>query len=284
MKELLEIQRFSLYDGEGIRTTVFLKGCPLRCPWCANPENLKNMPYFYVDEDVCMKKGGKCLLNDDCHGGSGTAGELSRFYANCRIGAIKSFGRYFTPDEVIEIVLKDRGYFEDDGGVTFSGGEPLLHVEFLDDLCCRLKQEGIGIGFETSLFVTEAGIALLKNYADFCFVDVKILDRTLCRKVLGGDIELFLANIEKIKDIRDRVVFRIPIVPGYTDFQKNLELIRNLILDFRPLRVEILGVHNLAREKYQRLGMEFTSFEEPEKEELVKIREFLGGNVGIMEV
>ncbi len=273
MKELLDIQRFSLHDGDGIRTTVFLKGCPLHCPWCANPENLVNAPFYYVDGSCCIKGEKQCILSGTCPGKDlSDTGEL---YKDCQVEAVRSFGKYYSPEELMEIILRDRIYYENGGGVTFSGGEPLLHVDFLADVCAILKRTDISIGFETCLFVGDEGMNLLRSYADFSFVDVKILERGACRELLGGDLGLFLKNIEKIRDIRNRVIFRIPIVPGITDGVENLDLIRKLIGDFCPLRVELFGVHNLAREKYRILGIPFTEFQAPKSSEIKGILDYL---------
>ncbi|MCR5652136.1 MAG: glycyl-radical enzyme activating protein [Lachnospiraceae bacterium] len=281
MKELLDIQRFSLHDGEGIRTAVFLKGCPLHCPWCANPENLINAPFYYVDETRCIKSGKECILSSKCPGKAYI--EAEKLYKNCQVGAVRSFGNYYSPEELMEIILKDRIYYENGGGVTFSGGEPLLHVDFLADICTMLKQDDISIGFETCLYNQNEGLDLIRRYADFCFIDVKILDRTLCRETIGGDVDIYLKNLDLLKDIKDRIVFRVPIVPGFTDDHDNLVLIKKLIQDFGPSRVEIFGVHNLAAKKYQILGRPFRRFDEPKRSDIIKIRDYLAeGNMDVV--
>ena len=271
MKELLSIQRLSLHDGGGIRTTVFLKGCPLRCPWCANPENLITSPYYYFDKDKCVKGSGKCILNPDCPGEGPVNDGVEA--SCCPVGAIASFGSFCSEEELLSEIMKDQDYFKGDGGVTFSGGEPLLHVDFLRSICAVLKEKNIGIGFETSLFVREEAVGIVREYADFCFADVKILDKERCRTVLGGDLDLYLDNLGQIKDIHDKVIFRVPIVPGYTDDSANIEAVRRLISDFRPDHTEIFSVHNLAKKKYAALGMEYNDFAVAGGDILDKIRQ-----------
>lgn len=223
------IQRFSLHDGPGIRTTVFCKGCSLRCPWCSNPENLEPRPEEY-------RKDGR----------TGT------------------YGRYMAWDEVYREVIKDRAFYGQrgqgeglasmPGGVTFSGGEPLLQAPGLEPLWRRLKEESVHLCAETSLFAPEDRLRLAIEYLDLFYVDVKILEERLCGQILGGNLKEYLSNLELLFCSKKPVVFRVPVIGGYTDNAQNRERVVELICSYPPIKAELLKEHNLGREKYLSLG------------------------------
>lgn len=203
--KITDIQHFSLHDGEGIRTTVFLKGCNLKCPWCANPECISPK----------IEKG---------------------------------FGTYISLDELETEILKDRPYYETGGGVTFSGGEPLLQIKDLEPL---LKRLDINICFETALFVNENLVKIANEYADELIVDIKMLNPENAKNV-GGNINQFISNLNII-DL-SKVTFRIPVTRySLSDSGQICELIKS----YPPKKVEIFKLHNLAKRKYEILEKEF---------------------------
>lgn len=227
---LTNIQRFSLHDGPGIRTTVFLKGCSLHCPWCANPENI------YMDLETYEKEG--------------------------RLGV---YGKWLSSDELLEVLLKDRIFYSKTvahdsacanmpGGVTFSGGEPLLQMKELESLCKRLKDKGIHICAETALFVPGSLVEMAIRYVDLFYADVKILDESRCLATLGGDLKCYLGNMAKLFDANKSVIFRVPVIGGYTDDVENREKVIQFVQRFRPLKVELIKEHNLGTDKYRTLG------------------------------
>ncbi len=222
------IQRFSLTDGEGIRTTVFLKGCSLKCPWCANPENINHSIERYHDAD------------------------------NNKDGV---FGREMTIDEIYSEVVKDKVYY-DNGGVTFSGGEPLLWINEYEELLKRLKDENINICFETSLFVKKEYMELALKYADSMIVDLKILDSDLTKNVLMNNLSLYLDNIETLFKIFDpsKIVIRIPVSNEYVI--SNSDKYVDFIKKYTPKRVELFKLHNLGEKKYLLLGLKMNKYEE----------------------
>lgn len=231
------IQRFSLHDGPGIRTTVFLKGCSLRCPWCSNPENLTAEPQEYIKDGL-----------------SGV------------------YGRFYSCDELYSEVIKDRAFFGDynseanlnlenaPGGVTFSGGEVLLQADKLQPLLKKLKAEGIHMGVETCLFVPEKLLNIAIQYIDLFYVDIKILDPLRCKNQLGGNIEQYHRNLNKLFESKAPVVFRIPVIGGWTDDQENKKRVLKLLAEYHPLKVELIKEHNLGISKYQSLGMEIPDY------------------------
>lgn len=235
---LTNIQRFCLHDGPGIRTTVFLKGCSLRCPWCCNPENLSSVPQSFVKD-----------------------------------GAAGVYGRYITPAELLKEVLKDRVFYEgeindwkitraDDiyrlpGGVTFSGGECLLQMDKLVPVCCALHEQGVHIAVETCLFVPSKQLRLAIQHIDFFYVDVKILDPVRCEEVEKGNLDQFLSNFEMLMNTGIPVAIRIPVIGGYTDDDMNRKTVKELLEKYKGniLKIELIAEHSLGESKYRSLDM-----------------------------
>lgn len=205
---ITDIQHFSLHDGPGIRTTVFLKGCSIKCPWCANPE--------------CISK----KIEGD-------------------------FGYDITLGELENEILKDEPFYKTGGGVTFSGGEPLLQIKCLESLLKSLKLKNINICFETALFVPKEFLKIAKSYADEFIVDIKMLNHENTKKILKGDINQYLDNLKVLN--LEKTTFRIPV----TEYSLNdQELILDLLKKYYPKKLEIFKLHNLAKRKYELLGKE----------------------------
>ena len=203
---ITNIQHFSLHDGPGIRTTVFLKGCNLKCPWCANPECISSKIQGEFGYDITLAK----LENE---------------------------------------IIKDKPFYKTGGGVTFSGGEPLLQINNLEPLLNSLKNKNINICFETALFVPEKSLKIAKKYGDEFIVDIKMIDSKNCTEIIGGKINQFLNNLELL-DL-EQTIFRIPV----TKFSlKDTELILNLLKNYKPKYLEIFKLHNLAKNKYDILN------------------------------
>ncbi len=244
-----KIQRFSLHDGPGIRTTVFLKGCSVHCPWCSNPENLSSIQQYYIKDGI---KG--------------------------------EYGIYYDVDVLYEKIMKDELFFKDSmmeydissasdishlpGGVTFSGGEPLLQMEQLQPLLERFNKNYIHMAIETALFTSEKYLYLAIKYINFFYIDIKILNQDLCKKYLGGNLDCFIQNLNILMDSGKPVIIRIPVIGGYTEDIDNRKKIAGLILELlqkaNVLKVELLKEHNLALSKYQSLIACNTGYSIPE--------------------
>ena len=238
---ITNIQRFSLHDGPGIRTTVFLKGCSLRCPWCSNPENLSSEIQDYSKDGITGK-----------------------------------YGKFLGPDEIVEECLKDRSYYSGKtdnweisssdelallpGGVTFSGGEALLQAKALVPVFNRLREEGIHLTVETCLFVPEDMLAIAIENIDLFYVDVKILDADKCKELLHGNLGLFLKNLEILMNSSKPVVIRIPVIGNRTDSRENRSAVMKLLEGYkdRILKIELIKEHNLGESKYKTLGLEMS--------------------------
>lgn len=217
---ITNIQRFSLHDGPGIRTTVFLKGCSIRCPWCSNPENINHQIESYV-------KDGK-----------------EGFY-----------GKEYSVDEVLKEVIKDKIFYEDNGGVTFSGGEALLYAKELLPLMQQIKQNNISIAVEICLFVPSAYLEMVITYVDYFYVDLKVMDKERCSFLLKGNLDLFKCNLAILAKSKKFNV-RIPVIYGYTDDENNIKCIIDVIREYRSSikKVGLIKGHNLGDNKYISLG------------------------------
>lgn len=233
------IQRFCLQDGPGIRTTVFLKGCNLKCPWCANPENMDFEPTKYINENT--KEQG-------------------------------IFGQDIETLDLFEEIIKDKEYYKiNNGGVTFSGGEPLLQIKELESLLEKLKEEKINICVETALQVPTELVQIASKYVDEFIIDIKLLNSKDCEEILNGNIELYTRNLEILSKNEAISIFRIPLVKNYTLKKENILKILELLKKYKCGKVEIFKIHDLAESKYKSIGKEITKFPKIEDEEVEKI-------------
>ena len=241
------VQRFSLHDGGGIRTVVFLKGCPFRCPWCCNPENLSTEPEVSLKERLCMHcsprpGGGPCA----------TAPE------DCPTGAKELLGRSRTVDELVAEVERDRAFYEESGGgVTVSGGECLLRQDFLCAFLEACRAAGLSTAVETTLSLPLADPARLVAACDVLLVDFKIADRAKSLELTGIDPDVRDANLRAVQDLGARVVARMPIIPGFTDDAACVDANVARIAELGLRRVDVLPFHQLGEGKYDSLGRDY---------------------------
>lgn len=230
------IQRFCLHDGPGIRTTVFFKGCNLRCPWCSNPENIN----FEIED---YKEG----LNNG------------------------KYGYEIELENLEKEILKDKFFYKDDGGVTFSGGEALLQFEKIEPLLASLKEKNINMCIETALSVPTKFVDIAIKYIDEFIIDVKILDEKNINKI-KGNVELFKNNIEKLYKKNNNIVFRIPLAKDYIVTDENVNLILEFLNKYKPKKVEIFKIHDLGEKKYKTLNREMIKLNDIEQEEIEEIK------------
>lgn len=241
---ITNVQRFSLHDGGGIRTVVFLKGCPFRCPWCCNPENLSSEPEVSFKERLCIRcsprpDGGPCQTRPE----------------DCPTGAKELLGRSRTVDDLLAEVVRDRSFYEEsDGGVTVSGGECLLRQDFLCALLEACHEEGISTAVETTLAVPLADAGRLVAACDAFLVDFKIADRARSLEATGIDPEVRDANVRSVLSAGGRVVARMPIIPGFTDDAACVASNVSRIRELGVTRVDVLPFHQLGQGKYDSLG------------------------------
>lgn len=243
---IFNIQRFSLHDGPGIRTTVFFKGCNLRCAWCHNPESFIKEPQVSIDR---KKENG---ADPD--------------------GAKTTIGKQYTPREVMDVVVKDRAYYErSDGGVTFSGGEPTYQYKFLLELVKLAKQEKMHVCLETNGMVAEKQLIEISQYIDLFLFDFKHYDDAMHEKYIGASNQPILKNLELLNRLEKPLILRCPIIPGVNDVPEHFEAIKALRNKCSNIQnVELMPYHDIGVSKWENIGYDYTLKETkpPRKEQV----------------
>ena len=253
------IKRFAVHDGNGIRTTVFLKGCPLKCVWCHNPEGISFQPQIAFYKEKCIGCG-ECKRDD--------------FTPDHCLGEAKVlYGKEMTVEELLPLLLEDREFYETSGGgVTLSGGECLCQADFCAELLRALKQAGIHTAVDTCGFVPKESIDKVIPYTDTFLYDIKAIDEDVHRKCTGQSNKLILENIKYIDSLGKEIEVRIPYVPEYNDHQ--IEKIAEFFKTLKNVHgVKVLPYHNYAGSKYAALGMENTLPKKLPTQEALRIAE-----------
>jgi len=291
---IFNIQRFSIHDGPGIRTTIFFKGCPLHCLWCDNPEGQKATPEMVFWKERCIRcetcvgicpynaiktasRASKTIVKDRCT-------VCGRCLDTCYSRALEQIGKYVTVDEVLEEVDRDRIFFEaSGGGVTASGGEPAAQPEFVTELFRRCKEKQIHTAIETCGYAEWSILENVLRYTDLVLYDIKDIDPLRHKKFVGVQNDLILENAKKISSMLIPMVVRIPVIPGYNDREDNIEATRRFISELRGVKkVNLLPYHRFGEAKYKRLGLKYRlkGLEPPREEHLQSIKEKMG-SIGI---
>lgn len=268
MGTIYNIQRFSLHDGPGIRTTVFLKGCPLKCRWCHNPESQRLRPQLSLVEEQCMGCGS-CLAACEVHvleegrhridfGACRACGRCAQL---CPAGALEILGREASAEEVLQEAVRDSAFYASSGGgITISGGEPTMQPEFALEILSGAQNKGIHTAMETCGYAKWAVFQRLLPHLNMVLYDVKQMDGALHRAYTGVDNGLILENLKKLcaKEQRVEVVVRMPVIPGYSDQREHFRALSRFLTGMeRVPRVEVLPYNPLAESKYPRLGMAY---------------------------
>lgn len=264
---IFDIQRFSIHDGPGIRTAVFLKGCPLHCQWCHNPESISPEPLLGFSPEKCVacascaavceekaiayNREGKAVLNRALCSVCGKCAQA------CAPQAFQMLGRDANVEEVIEVVLRDREYYAaSGGGVTFTGGEPTWQPEFLQALLEAAKRAGLHTAIETSGFAAWAVFEKLLPATDLFLWDYKETDPGLHKAFTGQPNQMILANLRQLHDHGARIRLRCPMIPEYNARKEHLDGIAQTALSLPRLEgVELLPYHRLGRAKLNRFGL-----------------------------
>ncbi|MBQ7347542.1 MAG: glycyl-radical enzyme activating protein [Clostridia bacterium] len=277
-----DITRCSLHDGPGIRTVIYFKGCGLRCKWCHNPETLQKNKQLVHYASKCIGCG-RCVTLCPVHHvvqdgklhlvreGCTACGRCSQL---CPTGALKLIGEEKSIDELLEVIVKDKHFYDKSGGgVTFSGGECLLQPDFIAQLAKKCKQEGIHTAVESAFFVPWESVEKILPYIDLFFADLKIPDPEKHRTYTGQNNTRILENITRLTQTQKNVIIRIPVIPTVNDSDTDLEQFTEILnsLDKTALRVELLKYNHLSESKYQILEQPYTKFfDAPQTDEFMR--------------
>ena len=279
---VFNIQRFSTHDGPGIRTTVFLKGCPLHCFWCHNPEGLnpRQEVQFFAErcilcgECVILCEQGTHQIQDSVHTyDRSLCVQCGKCIDACCTGAVEFSGKVMTAEEVLEEVLRDEAFYDTSkGGITISGGEPLLQIGFTSRLLKLSKAAGLHTAVETTLYRKWDEIATLLPLVDLFLVDLKIMNAGQHRAFTGVSNRQIFANARKLAGTNKPVVFHTPVIPNVNDSPQAITAIAQFVRELIQLRLngladgsdagislELLPFHRLAGGKYESLGMDYAA-------------------------
>jgi len=250
---IFNIQRFALHDGPGIRTTVFFKGCPLRCQWCHNPESHKILPEKFNGCNVRRGFDQTFSVNKD------------------------EVGKEISVEELITEILKDRVFYEEsNGGVTFSGGEPLMQPKFLAEALKQSKSSGIHTTVDTSGYSSIENIKSTAADTDLFLFDLKLMNDDLHQKYTGVSNQLILKNLLELDELNKKIIIRIPIIPEITDTDENLLAIRGFISYLKNVvEVNLLPYHRTGEGKYVKYGKDnkMKETKSPDAERLANIKQ-----------
>jgi pyruvate formate lyase activating enzyme len=262
---IFDVQKYAIHDGPGIRTTVFFKGCPLRCWWCQNPEGQDLKPELIYRKSRCIDCG-ECVKNCPQEAISLGAEHVSVNRENCVLcddcsricpsDALSIAGKQVSVKEILEEIEKDLTFFsESGGGVTFSGGEPLLQHDFLNTLLIECKERDIHTIVQTCGFASYEIIDRVRDKVDLFLYDIKIMDDRKHVKYTGASNVRILENLKKLAENGSSIVVSFPIIPGISDDEKNVTRIAQFIQPLPNIKqVNLLPYHRAGIEKYKNLG------------------------------
>ncbi|MDC7228470.1 MAG: glycyl-radical enzyme activating protein [Spirochaetales bacterium] len=287
-----DIQHFSLHDGPGIRTTVFFKGCPLNCRWCHNPEAISGRRELMFYSQFCTLCG-RCvevcpqecfsIRNNKLNLNRENCDNCGKCIPTCSADALELKGTAMSTDEILSECLVDHNYYKEEGGVTLSGGEPLIQGEFIFELMKGLKTKNINIVLDTCGFVPYERIERSLQWTDLYYYDLKCISRETHLEWTGVDNTLILDNLSKLLNTDADITARIPVIPGFNADDNEIKLIAEFLLPYKEkITAHLLPYHNLGSNKYSSLGLPYKmgDAESPPKKEMEKYAMILN-NTGI---
>ncbi len=285
---IFNIERYAIHDGKGIRTQVFLKGCSMRCLWCANPEGLRSAPDLSYQIKFCIGcKACVAVCPQKALRFTDKGIEIQKERCDycglcekeCYAGALELLGKKMTVEEVIKEVKKDTLFYEASGGggMTLCGGEPLLQVDFAKALLKRAKEEGISTAVETCGNYPFSHLEKVIPYLDFIYYDIKAMDNDLHKACTGQENKRILENLKLLQNFDVPICVRIPVIPGYNDSEENLLKTAQYVKTLpKVTEIELLPYHRLGVNKYEKLRIPYLVPDEtkmPEKEEMKRYRD-----------
>lgn len=267
MGNVFDIQRTSFVDGPGLRTTVFFKGCNLRCKWCHNPEGLltNSQLIFYKDKctdcgacrEIC--KNNPCIVCGDCE-------------KVCRNGARKVVGKQYTSEELMTVLRSDKAFYANGGGVTFSGGECMLQSDFIAEIAKKCCKENIEVAVDTAGNVDFDEFRKVIPYVSLFLYDIKCISEDLHRSFTGVSNKLILENIRKISEENKRIWVRVPVVPGFNANETEMCKISEFLETINTEKVELLPYHATGASKARAMGLKTEEFSVPSNEDMSYFR------------
>lgn len=263
---VFSVMRFSLHDGPGIRTTVFLKGCPLRCEWCHNPESQVSLPEIMFAAERCIRCGD-CVeacpehaieWNDGPIRHAEACRRCGRCAEACLSGARQFIGKQMLVPELVKVICRDLVFFDESGGgVTFSGGEPLMQPDFLETALEACGRKGIHRVVDTCGYAAKDVLLRISRNVDLFLYDLKLMDPAKHRQFTGVSNELILENLATLAEGSVPLRVRIPLVPGVNDDDQNVAESLRFLAGLGLRQVELLPYHNIGKEKYARLQLQY---------------------------
>lgn len=281
---IFNIQRFSVHDGPGIRTTVFIKGCNLRCRWCHNPESYEAKPQIRYSPDKCVECGACAAV---CREGifvkdkkrintvrCTACGQCAR---NCLFDALTCLGQNKTVEEVLDVVVRDRKYFEKSGGgMTVSGGEPLLQPQFVSSLMKEAKKRGIHTALDTAFCVPYETFEQVSPYVDLVLLDIKMMDEAKHREYTGVSNALILKNARRLLESGCRTHVRVPVIADVNDSLNNARELRDFLTGYSCVEeVRLLPYHGMGIGKAEELEIPMEEFQAPPEDRMKELKDVL---------
>jgi len=269
---LFDIERNSFVDGPGIRTTVFFKGCNLKCVWCHNPESQSAKPQMMFFKDKCTGCGkckAVCPYNlENCN----LCGKCTLY---CPVDARKVCGKEYTVDEIFAEIIKDKSYYDNSGGgVTFSGGECMLQIDCLCEILKKCKENNIHTAVDTAGYVPFESFEKILPYTDLFLYDIKIFDTDKHKKYVGVGNKLILENLEKLFKANAKICIRIPVIADINNSIEEMQKIKEFLdCSGKPEKIELLPYHAMGENKYRAIGKEPKLFKTPDSEKLKQLKE-----------
>ncbi len=266
---VLDIKRYAIHDGPGIRTTVFLKGCPLSCEWCHNPESQRDRPEILYYAERCTlcgtcisacKQGAISVVNHHLALDQSLCIGCGNCVGVCPNGARELAGREMGVDQIVSEVIKDTLFYEESGGgVTFSGGEPLVQADFVRATASHCQRLDIHTALDTSGYASESDLMKVAGVIDLFLYDVKAVDDAVHLAYTGVSNRSILRNLRALDEMQKRIWIRFPLVPGVNDDEHSLSDFADLIASLKSVEgVQVLPYHRAGAAKYARLGREYT--------------------------
>ena len=283
---ITEIKRFATHDGPGIRTAVFLKGCPLDCRWCSNPETKKINPQLYFIKKRCKYYGG-CI--SVCAGKAISSDNEKNIFLNrknctecmkcvdeCINGTFQQIGKEYAVDEIMKEIKKDIPFYGNDGGLTLSGGEPLFQHEFSASILRKCKESGISTVLDTSGYAGKEIINEIVKYCDLVLYDIKCMDSDKHKRETGAGNEIILENAFSIAK-KSKIRISLPLIPGFNDDEKNITETAKFGKFLKVKFIDINPFHTLGADKYHYLGLPnpYNDYAPLKKEDIIRVRKII---------